>query len=239
MDTYQDGERYLLCEKRIVFFLLMVNSGMMGAYTFTQRGGVFCNAQTANIVMMSIALGQGRIRDGLYFLIPISAYFLGSFISELLPGPVKQRGRLRWDTVLIGIELAANFIIGFVPLTVPHRIVQVMINFLASMQYNTFRQAEGVPMATTFCTNHVRQLGIAAARRIRKGDREAGGRFLLHLIMLCGFLGGGIILSLLGKYWSGRVIWISLIPLGIIFVNLIYADIKTEREYHSMKPHGH
>lgn len=232
-------EHYLSCEHRGIFFLLMMTSGMLGAYTFTQRGGVFCNAQTANIVMMSIALGQGHWQEGLYYIIPITAYIAGAFISEILPTPVKRSGRLRWDTWLIGIELLSLFVIGFVPLSVPHRVVQVIISFLASMQYNTFRQAEGIPMATTFCTNHVRQLGIALAKICRKHSSLARLRLGVHARMLLGFLGGGMLVSFAGSVMHERAIWLSLIPLGIIFVNLLIADLKTELAYHTAKPHGH
>ena len=40
------------------------------------------------------------------------------------------------------------------------------------MQYNTFRQAQGVPMATTFCTNHLRQIGIAIVKGARNSSDE-------------------------------------------------------------------
>lgn len=40
---------YLVCEQEIFYALLMVSAGMMGAYTYVLRGGVFCNAQTANV----------------------------------------------------------------------------------------------------------------------------------------------------------------------------------------------
>ncbi len=239
MENEQEQEEYLFCERKSVFFLLMMNSGIMGAYTVTQRGGVFCNAQTANIVIMSIAFGQGRWRDGIYFLIPITAYLLGAILSESLPSPIKQRGLFRWDTWLIVVEGLLLFLVGFVPLAVPHQIVQVIVNFLASMQYNTFRQAEGIPMATTFCTNHVRQVGIALAKGIRKRDRAALKRGGVHALMLLSFLGGGILLSLAGEYWAEKSIWLSLIPLGIILINLIHADLTTERTAMDRKPHGH
>ena len=38
---------YLACEQRGTYALLMMAAGMMGAYTYNLRGGVFCNAQTA------------------------------------------------------------------------------------------------------------------------------------------------------------------------------------------------
>ena len=150
----------LECERKRVFFLLMAVGGYLGAFTFTQRGGVFCNAQTANVVLFSIALGSGAWRKAAYYLIPISAYFLGAVISELVPNHIKKMHHIRWDTVLVGIEAMVIFILGFVPDAWPYQITHVTVNFICSMQYNTFRQAEHIPMATTFCTNHIRQTGI-------------------------------------------------------------------------------
>lgn len=154
----------------------MMSAGMMGGYTYTVRGGVFCNAQTANVVLMSIAFGQGRFTDGLYFLIPISAYMLGAFISEALPVPIKKLRFLRWDTYLIIFEFTVLLIIGFIPLSAPNQITQVVINFIASMQYNTFRRAQGVPMATTFCTNHISDRSRSGKITQEKGYRGIKAR---------------------------------------------------------------
>ena len=78
-------KKYLVCERRSVFALLTLSAGMMGAYTFTLRGGVFCNAQTANVVLMAIAFGQGRWGEGAYYLIPISAYLAGPSYRRSCP----------------------------------------------------------------------------------------------------------------------------------------------------------
>ena len=106
---------YLTCERNSVFRLLMLSAGMMGAFTIVWRGGVFCNAQTANIMLMAIAFGQRRWLDGLYLLIPISAYLLGAIISEALPSPMRHFGFLRWDTYLVGFEIAVLSLSDFFP----------------------------------------------------------------------------------------------------------------------------
>lgn len=229
----------LFCETKLVYALLMFAAGMMGAYTFNLRGGVFCNAQTANFVMMASALGNGNLTHGLYFLIPITAYFLGAFISESIPTPIKNLGFLRWDTILVLIEIIVLLIMGFIPLTMPDQIVQVSINFIASMQYNTFRQAQGIPMATTFCTNHLRQIGITLSRIIRKKDYALLNKSLTHLCMLFLFLLGGIILSFGCKIFIEKAIWIAIIPLIITFSLLAYADIYKEHDLLDRKPAGH
>ena len=43
MSTQEEKVQYLNCEHKIVYILLMTAAGMMGAYTFNLRGGVFCN----------------------------------------------------------------------------------------------------------------------------------------------------------------------------------------------------
>ena len=159
---------YLTCEKRWIYFALITVAGFWGAYTYLLRGNVFCNAQTGNVVLMGLALGAGKWKEILVLCDPpISAYLMGAFLSELVPNPVKHRLAIRWDTMLILVEILAVLFLGFLPDSAPVQIIQVIINFVASMQYNTFRQAEGVPVATTFATNHIRQIGIGLAREVK------------------------------------------------------------------------
>ena len=234
-----EKQKYLICERRSVFALLTLSAGMMGAYTFNLRGGVFCNAQTANVVLMAIAFGAGNWSEGCYYLIPISAYLAGAFLSEILPSPVRRFGFLRWDTYLVAFECVALFAIGFIPLSWPHHLVQVLVNFIASMQYNTFRQAEGIPMATTFCTNQLRQVGVGFAKMLRKGDRDGLHRALFFLGMLGCFFAGGVLSTVASHLLFAKAIWLNLIPLGIVLVRLVRADLVEEKELLSQKPAGH
>ena len=238
MDDSKDL-RYLTCEKYYVFEMLILVAGMMGAYTFNLRGGVFCNAQTANIVLMGIAFGKGYLGQGFYYFIPLSAYIAGTVISELFPKQVRKIHFLRWDTYLIGFEIFSFFLIGFIPLSAPVQIVQVMINFICSMQYNTFRQAEGIPMATTFLTNHIRQMGVWLTKAVVHKQYGAWKVFSRHFRMVSFFFLGGFILTLFCDMLKEKAIWIAIIPLMVIFVIMSIADRTQEKEYLSQKPHGH
>ncbi len=231
--------RYLACERKGVFLLLMMSAGMMGAYTYNLRGGMFCNAQTANVVLMAMAFGKGQWKEAAYFLIPISAYICGAFVSEILPSPVKKMGLFRWDTYLIGFEILVLFFVGFIPLSINDRVVQVIINFICSMQYNTFRQAEGIPMATTFCTNHIRQIGTSIAKYIRHGEKGALKRGFSHFLMVIFFFVGGVLLTALCTKFQEKVIWIAIAPLLVNFIILAHADIFEEHDMLDKKPAGH
>lgn len=235
-----DKEYYLECEKWWIFALLMLVGGFYGAYTYSIRGGVFCNAQTANFVLFAMAVGNGKWSNAVYYFVPMSAYLLGTVVSEAVPKPIKKKRIIRWDTLLILIEMIVVIFLGALPESAPFQISQVAINFICSMQYNTFRQSQGVPMATTFCTNHLRQVGIAIVKAVRKnGDRTHINRALEHFKMLVVFVIGGILSTVLCRHFKGKAIWGALLPLALVFFDLLYADLKKEHEYIEKTPHGH
>lgn len=235
-----EGETYLECERSRTFALLMMAAGMFGAFTYTIRGGIFCNAQTGNCVLLAIAIARGAWANALYYLIPISAYFMGAVISEILPSKVKRLGLLRWDTLFVGFEIFVVIGLGLLPEAAPVQITQIIINFIASMQYNTFRQAEHIPMATTFCTNHIRQLGIWTVKAVKHNFSEnERARCRVHILMLTMFVLGGIISAFFCYRIAGKAIWISILPLGFVFADLVYADLTKERGLLSVKPSGH
>lgn len=219
--------------------MLMYIGGFFGGFTYTVRGGIFCNAQTANFVLLAMSVGNGDWAMARYLIIPITAYFLGAVVSESLGNAVKRLGLVRWDTVLILIEMLVVIALGFIPDSAPYEISQVAVNFICSMQYNTFRQADGIPMATTFCTNHVRQVGVFFTKTLRHRDLHALGRMGFHAGMLALFVAGGITSTVLCRHFSGRGVWFALVPLAVILIDLLHADLKSEKGEMERIPRGH
>lgn len=239
MQRHKLSNEYLECEQRWVYWLLITAAGWFGAYTFILRGGVFCNAQTANVVLFAIALGQQRWLDALYLLIPIGAYFLGAFVSELLGKTVKRFHLLRWDTILIGFEILAVIALGFLPKEAPDQICQITLNFICSMQFNTFRQVKGIPAATTFVTNHIRQVGSHLAKFIRHRDSDSRERLLIHGTLILFFALGAVLGAIGCTLFGYYSIWGSAAILLVIFIRLAIADRSYEKELLSRVPHGH
>ena len=236
----REEEAFLECEKRWVFGLLMLVGGYFGGFTYTIRGGIFCNAQTANVVLFAIELGRANWSGALYYVIPISAYMLGALLSESAGYYIKRLHLIRWDTMFIIVEMAAVVMLALLPESAPYQITQVAVNFICSMQFNTFRQAQGIPMATTFCTNHIRQVGIAASKLLRHhGGKAYAERMFFHLKMLGLFAVGVICAVLLCARFQGRAMFFALLPLAVVLADLLYADLKTERGSFDKKPHGH
>lgn len=230
---------YLECEKPWVYWLLIMAAGWFGGYTFIQRGGVFCNAQTANIVLFGIALGQRNWQHAAFLLIPITAYFAGAFFSELLGKTVKRFRFLRWDTMLIGIEVLVVFVLGLLPARVPDQICQIALNFICSMQFNTFRQVEGIPAATTFVTNHIREVGSNLAKYLRHRDEKSGRKVRVHGLLIIFFALGAVLSAICCGFMHYRAIWGSGVILLIVFFRLAHADRSYERAQLDQVPHGH
>lgn len=235
----QKKQSYLECERLWVFLVLTVVGGYFGAYTYVLKGGVFCNAQTANLIFMAIKLGNGDFSGAAYYLIPMGAYFLGTMFSEVLPNKIKWKFHLRWDTILIGIEILTVILLGFLPEEAPFQISQVILTFIASMQYNTFRQAENVPMATVFCTNNLRQAGIYIVKWFRKREKEALIRAVYYIGTLAAFLCGCVLSVFLCGLFAGKAIWVTIILLGIVFAALLRADLTKEKTQLNRIPSGH
>ena len=232
----------LVCERVWLYHTLTFVAGFWGSFTYLLRGNVFCNAQTGNVVLMGMALGAGQWRHALYYLIPISAYIAGAFFSDLLPNPVKHRFPIRWETLLIAVEILVVLFLGLLPESAPVQISQVAVNFIASMQYNTFRQADGVAVSTTFATNYIRQIGVGLAAEVRhrrSPEKPHRKRLAAHFQMLLYFFGGAVAGSVACLSLAGRAMLLTLLPLGFLFAALLRADLTTERDLLERKPAGH
>ena len=147
----ENTENYLECERNRVYYTLIAIAGFFGAYTFLLRGKVFCNAQTGNLVLLGLAIGQAEWETAAYYLFPISAYMAGAFISELLPNPVKYHLKIRWDTLLIAVEMATVLVLGLVPESAPVQISQVAVNFIASSAVQYVSSGRGNADGDNFC----------------------------------------------------------------------------------------
>ena len=231
---------FLACERLGVFLAMIFVGGALGAFSYIERGGVFCNAQTLNLLLVGVNVGKGELLGALYYVVPIAAYFVGIILSELLPKPVRRMKLIRWDTLLVGIEMVAVVALALIPDSVPYQVSHVILNVITAMQYNTFRQAEGEVMSTTFCTFHMRQTGEAMARWARGSkSKDWKWKTLSHLAMLASFAAGGVAFGALCTYFGGRAILVTLVPLVCVFVYLLVADLTVEKGKLDIVPKGH
>lgn len=234
------GQEYLECERLWIFLLLTMAGGYFGGYTYVMRGGVFCNAQTANFIFMGMRLGTGDFSGAAYYLIPMAAYFAGVVFSEILPSKVKWKFHIRWDTILVGFEILVAFGLGFLSNKCPFQVSQIALTFIAAMQYNTFRQAQHIPMATVFCTNNLRQSAIHTVKWLRTHDKDALIKVISYLGVLASFLVGVVLSTIVCHLLNdSHAVWGAILFLAIVFIALLHADLTKEKAQMDHVPSGH
>lgn len=230
---------FLECEKWWVFAVLMAVGGFYGGFTYSVRGGVFANAQTSNFILLSMHGAKGEWLVALSYLVPIFSYLAGTIFSDAIATPIRRLRIVRWDTVMIFIEMLTVILLGVLPEQAPVQISQILITFVCAMRYHTFRQAQKIPMATTFCTNHLRQTGAALSAWVRHKDRAKRTVAFRHIAMLLLFALGVYLAAVLCQLFLGRAIFFALIPLSVVFVRLLWADLTKERNQLDQIPSGH
>ena len=85
-------------------------------------------------------------------------------------------------------------------------------------------------MATTFVTNHVRQIGISIAKIARHIDeQEAKQKALKHAKIILAFFFGGTVMTFASLFLKEEAIWIAIIPLSRCFLFLLRSDLIYEK----------
>ncbi len=221
-------ERYTLLttprETYSVTGILMGIGGFLEVYTYLEKGGVFCNAQTGNIALLAVSLAQGNLVKALDCMIPIVSYIIGICLTAHMSE--RTHKGLRWETIFIILELCVFVLVGALPDRVPYGISTVAIAFVCSMQYHTFTKAHGIPMATTFCTNNLRQASLSFYKAFHEKDKLALQRGIFFVRHITFFLIGGFLGTLLCKFLAERAIWVCALLLLPVLGIMIYADSR-------------
>ena len=198
-----------------VVFLSM-SGGLQDAYTYLARGGVFANAQTGNIVLLSVNLFQGGWGMALRYLVPLSAFALGVLAAELTRWRFQNLSRFHWRQLVVLAEIALLFAVGFLPdsLDLP---ANALVSFSCAMQVQAFRKVDGYAFASTMCIGNLRSgmESLCAWRRTgnTQSRRKAGRYFGVILLFALGAGIGGVCVPLLGF----RTIWLSSSLLAVSF----------------------
>lgn len=193
--------------------LLALVGGFLDTYTYFTRGGVFANAQTGNMVLLSIAAAQGRFLHAAYYLIPITAFALGVLVTEGLRAGVRGGAPGQWQRMVLLLEAGILAAVGFLPASVPDPVVNVTVSFLCSMQVNSFRQLEGSPYATTMCTGNLRSCSGQLWRFLFAREREAGEKALRYFLVILVFCLGAALGVPLTARLGGRSVWLCSLAL--------------------------
>ena len=94
-----------MSEAFIVNAILAFSGGFQDAYTYITRDGVFANAQTGNIVLMSTSFLQGKWLTGVRYLGPILAFILGVLIADTVDKKWHKTSVIHWRQIVVALEI--------------------------------------------------------------------------------------------------------------------------------------
>lgn len=178
--------------------LLAVAGGLLDAYTYVTRGGVFANAETGNIVLLGVRAIDRDWSGALHCLAPILAFALGVVAAELIKRRFKQAHVVHWRQITLVIEMVVLLAVAFLPESW-NAMANMAVAFVCAMQVESFRKMRGNAFATTMCTGNLRSCTEQIYQFLSTGEREhlrRAGRY--GGIILCFILGAA-----LGAWCSG------------------------------------
>ena len=127
-----------MSESLLIGTLLAVSGGLMDAYSYLFRGQVFANAQTGNILLLSVHLAQQEWRLALQYACPVIAFSIGIAWATITRHISKRSGWLHWRQICVLFEATVFFAVGWFPQSM-NLFANSLISLACGIQVETFR----------------------------------------------------------------------------------------------------
>lgn len=219
-----DGEKKKrqMSEAFVTSIFLALSGGLQDTYTYCIRDGVFANAQTGNVVLMSQYLMQGDFSMAGHYAVPLLSFAFGVFVAEKLQARFKYASKLHWRQGLLVLEIVLLVFVGFLPETM-NVTASSVVSFVCAMQVQAFRKVNGYSYASTMCIGNMRS-GVAALSAFHREHKKAQLREAYHYFGVIGFFAAGAAIgSVLVPVAGIATIFVSAVFLSVSFV-IMFVD---------------
>jgi uncharacterized membrane protein YoaK (UPF0700 family) len=190
--------------------LLAGTGGLLDAVVYLNHGHVFVNAMSGNVIFLGIAVLGHDWGDIAPHLVPLGGFLAGVLTSKHL------RTRLGMRSALLGLilEIAAIFVLGWLPGSFPEMAFTGVLAYVAAFQVASFRRVDRFAYNSTFITGNLRDVAEGlydalvpySSPEIReKGLSQARA---LGLICLC-FLAGAILGAWAAPRFANYSLWLA------------------------------
>ena len=200
---------------------IILSGGFQDAYTYICRGGVFANAQTGNVVLMSTALFQREWAAVLKYLVPVLSFLVGTAVAEVVHIRLKTYEKLHWRQIILLCEIILLFGVGFLP-PAAEPFANALVSFVCAMQVQTFHKVRGHAYASTMCIGNLRSGMEALCADFRVRDKGILQKALTYFGVILVFgvgAGAGSVLTLaLGCKAVGVCCILLSVSFGMMFV---------------------
>ena len=208
--------------------LLAIVGGFLDAYTFVGRGGVFCNAQTGNIVLLGVYTATGQWQSALNHIPPIIAFVIGVFLAEAIKRNQLPVRYLDWKRTILMIETIVLFIIGFIPSSAPNVIVTATVSLVASIQVSSFRKLVDSQFNTTMSTGNLRSASQALFLAVTQKDTDAAIRSIRYFMVILSFLSGALTGGIITSHFGIKAVWCTIV---LLIAAVVLVEMQENKEY--------
>ena len=215
-----------MSEAFITALFLSVSGGLQDVYTYLFRGKVFANAQTGNIVLMSVHAFAGEWGEALRYLVPLCAFALGIFAAEFIRLKLREMQWLHWRQLVVLFEILLLFVVGFLPQEL-NLLANSIVSFSCAMQVQAFRKVNGYAFASTMCIGDLRSGVEAFCIWSKTHEPKVKDRMMRYFGIILLFAVGAGIGSMGAARLAGKTIWISC---GLLLVSFALMFIREEIE---------
>lgn len=193
---------------------LTFSGGLQDVYTYFERGKVFANAMTGNLVLMSAKLFELNWPDFIHYLIPVLSFAFGIVVAQLIRLRF-QHSKFHWRQMVVLTEILLLLVVPFIERDL---LANSLVTFSCALQVQSFRKFHGVPFSSTMCIGNMRggtdALISAIQTRSRPMFRKAMNYYRVILIF---FLGAGVGRILCFQFGQ-KTIWFSC---ALLFCSLL------------------
>ena len=230
MDTQFHHNHIQVSESPALGFLLTIVGGFLDAYTYLLHGKVFANAQTGNIVLLGVSLAEKNFMQSLFYVLPILAFVLGVFMTELIKKHFKPLTMIHWRQIIVAVEIVLLFLVGFFPANQMDVLINVLISFICSMQVCSFKKLNGSPFATTMCTGNLRSATECLFAFLFYHDNNAKKNSGKYFLIIVFFIAGATLGTALSTLMSAKAVWVCSILLLIVFCMMFQKETPLKEE---------
>ena len=222
METLSRHAKIQTSETFLLSAILALSGGFQDAYTYNVRNGVFSNAQTGNVVLMSQHLMEGNWMRALHYLFPVLAFAFGVLVAERIGHTYKNARKIHWRQIVVLIEILILLAVGFMPQKF-NMAATMLVSFACAMQVQTFRKVSGYSYASTMCIGNLRSGTEAFTSYLQTHDREKLKKALYYFGIILFFgLGAGIGGNLSIRF-GFRMIWVSS---GLLLISFLLMFVE-------------
>ena len=204
---------------------IILSGGFQDAYTYICRGGVFANAQTGNVVLMSTALFQREWAAVLKYLVPVLSFLVGTAVAEVVHIRLKTYEKLHWRQIILLCEIILLFGVGFLPPAV-EPLANALVSFVCAMQVQTFHKVRGHAYASTMCIGNLRSGMEALCAYFRVRDKVILQKALTYFGVILVFGVGAGAGSVLALALGCKAVWVCCILLSVSFGMMFVPERK-------------